>query len=98
VPGSAPPAPTRGTPQSIEPQSFIDRRGITKARGNIRLPRAVFGYQDLAQRAEAALANQLVLGGHGFQAPRTWLEPIIVLAADSPSGLIATASTTYAKH
>jgi FMN-dependent oxidoreductase (nitrilotriacetate monooxygenase family) len=62
-------------------------------------------YQDLAQRAEAALfdsiflADQLALGGDVDQAPRTWLEPITVLAglavATSRVGLIATASTTY---
>jgi alkanesulfonate monooxygenase SsuD/methylene tetrahydromethanopterin reductase-like flavin-dependent oxidoreductase (luciferase family) len=44
-------------------------------------------YQDLAQRAEAALigsiflADQLALGGDVAQAPRTCLEPITVLAA-----------------
>jgi FMN-dependent oxidoreductase (nitrilotriacetate monooxygenase family) len=62
-------------------------------------------YQDMAQRAEAALfdsiflADQLALGGDVAQAPRTWLEPITVLAALSVAtsrvGLIATASTTY---
>ncbi len=62
-------------------------------------------YVDLAQRAEAALfdsiflADQLALGGDVAQAPRTWLEPITVLAAlataTSRIGLIATASTTY---
>jgi FMN-dependent oxidoreductase (nitrilotriacetate monooxygenase family) len=62
-------------------------------------------YQDLAQRAEAArfdsvfLADQLALGGDVAQAPRTWLEPITVLAALAVAtarvGLIATASTTY---
>jgi FMN-dependent oxidoreductase (nitrilotriacetate monooxygenase family) len=62
-------------------------------------------YQDLARRAEAALfdsiffADQLALGGDVAQAPRTWLEPITVLAAiaamTSHVGLIATASTTY---
>lgn len=62
-------------------------------------------YQDLAQRAESALfdsiffADQLALGGDVTQAPRTWLEPITVLAAlavaTSRVGLIATASTTY---
>jgi FMN-dependent oxidoreductase (nitrilotriacetate monooxygenase family) len=62
-------------------------------------------YQDLAQRAEAALfdsiffADQLALGGDVAQAPRTWLEPITVLAALAVTtrrvGLIATASTTY---
>jgi FMN-dependent oxidoreductase (nitrilotriacetate monooxygenase family) len=64
-------------------------------------------YQDLAQRAEAALfdsiffADQLALGGDVTQAPRTWLEPITVLAAlavaTSRVGLIATASTTYSE-
>jgi FMN-dependent oxidoreductase (nitrilotriacetate monooxygenase family) len=62
-------------------------------------------YQDLAQRAEAALfdsvflADQLALGGDVAQAARTWLEPITVLAAMAVAtqriGLIATASTTY---
>jgi FMN-dependent oxidoreductase (nitrilotriacetate monooxygenase family) len=62
-------------------------------------------YQALAQRAEAALfdsiflADQLALGGDVGQAPRTWLEPITVLAAAAVAtnrvGLIATASTTY---
>jgi len=62
-------------------------------------------YQDLAQRAETALfdslflADQLALGGDVAQAPRTWLEPITVLAAVAAAtariGLIATASTTY---
>jgi FMN-dependent oxidoreductase (nitrilotriacetate monooxygenase family) len=62
-------------------------------------------YRDLAQRAEAALfdsiffADQLALGGDVTRAPRTWLEPITVLAAlataTSRIGLIATASTTY---
>ena len=42
-------------------------------------------YQDLAQRAQAALfdsiflADQLALGGDAAQAPRTWLEPITIL-------------------
>src|ERR1700739_1388093 len=62
-------------------------------------------YQDLALRTEAALfdsiffADQLALGGDVAQAPRTWLEPITILAAlaavTSRVGLIATASTTY---
>jgi FMN-dependent oxidoreductase (nitrilotriacetate monooxygenase family) len=62
-------------------------------------------YQDLAQRAEAALfdsiflADQLALGEDVAQAARTWLEPVTVLAAvavaTSRIGLIATASTTY---
>ena len=62
-------------------------------------------YQDLAQRAEAAmfdsifLADQLALGGDVAQAPRIWLEPLTVLAvlavSTSHIGLIATCSTTY---
>ena len=62
-------------------------------------------YQDLAQRAEAALfdaiflADQLALGDDAAQAARTWLEPVTVLAAvaavTSRIGLIATGSTTY---
>src|ERR1700750_1145722 len=44
-------------------------------------------YQDLGQRAEAGLfdsiflADQLALGNDVAQAPRTWLEPVTVLAA-----------------
>jgi FMN-dependent oxidoreductase (nitrilotriacetate monooxygenase family) len=62
-------------------------------------------YQDLAQRAEAALfdsiflADQLALGNDVAQAARTWLEPITVLAAVAVAtnriGMVATASTTY---
>src|SRR6202043_4139441 len=62
-------------------------------------------YQDLAQRAEAALfdsifiADQLALGEDVAQAPRIWLEPVTTLAAlamaTSRIGMIATASTTY---
>src|SRR5437588_6660159 len=62
-------------------------------------------YQDLAQRAEAALfdsiflADQLALGEDVAQAGRTWLEPITVLSAvavaTSRIGMIATCSTTY---
>src|SRR2546429_9793916 len=62
-------------------------------------------YQDLAQRAEAALfdsiflADQLALGGDVAQAPRTWLEPITVLAALAGSTRrvrrLATPSPTY---
>lgn len=62
-------------------------------------------YTDLAQRAEAALfdsiflADQLALGDDVAQAPRTWLEPVTVLAAMAVTtkriGLIATCSTTY---
>jgi FMN-dependent oxidoreductase (nitrilotriacetate monooxygenase family) len=62
-------------------------------------------YQDLAQRAEAALfdsiflADQLALGDDVAQAARSWLEPITTLAAvavaTSRIGMIATCSTTY---
>src|SRR4051812_14476353 len=62
-------------------------------------------YQDLAQRAEAALfdsiflADQLALQEDAAQAARTWLEPVTVLAATAVVtrriGLIATCSTTY---
>ncbi len=62
-------------------------------------------YQDLAQRAEAALfdsiflADQLALGDDAARAPRTWLEPVTVLAAAAVAttriGLIGTCSTTY---
>src|SRR6201995_4482940 len=64
-------------------------------------------YQDLAQRAEAALfdsiflADQLALAEDVAQAARTWLETITVLAAIAVStrriGMIATCSTTYTK-
>src|SRR4051812_50106057 len=57
-------------------------------------------YQDLAQRAEAALfdsiflADQLALGDDASQAARTWLEPVTVLPATAAAarrgGLIAT--------
>lgn len=62
-------------------------------------------YQQLAQKAEAGLldsiflADQLALDKDVASAPRTWLEPVTVLAALAVStqriGLIATASTTY---
>src|SRR2546430_11664321 len=62
-------------------------------------------YQDMAQRAEAALfdsiflADQLALGEDVAQAARTWLEPITVLAAlagpTNRIGLIPTCSTTH---
>ena len=88
---------------------FIHSRGHHEAswrhRGSSPLPLTdICYYQDLAQRAETALfdslflADQLALGGDVAQAPRTWLEPITVLAAVAAAtariGLIATASTT----
>ena len=89
---------------------FIHSRGHHEASwrhpGSSLLPLTdIRYYQDVAQRAEAALfdsiffADQLALGGDVAQAARTWLEPITVLAAlatvTSRVGLIATASTTY---
>src|SRR4051812_36236379 len=62
-------------------------------------------YADLAQRAERGcfdsifLADQLAIAEDAAQAPRTWLEPVTVLAALAGAtrqiGLIATCSTTY---
>ncbi|MES2713593.1 MAG: NtaA/DmoA family FMN-dependent monooxygenase, partial [Pseudomonadota bacterium] len=62
-------------------------------------------YTDLAQRAERAcfdsvfLADQLAQAADAAQAPRSWLEPVTVLAAMAMAtqriGLIATCSTTY---
>ena len=62
-------------------------------------------FQDLAQRAEAALfdsiflADVLALGDDVARTGRTWLEPITVLAAvavaTSRIGLVATVSSTY---
>jgi FMN-dependent oxidoreductase (nitrilotriacetate monooxygenase family) len=62
-------------------------------------------YTDLARKAEAGhfdsvfLADTLAAGDDVVRAPRTWLEPITVLAAlagvTSRIGLIATCSTTY---
>ncbi len=62
-------------------------------------------YTGLAQLAEAGrfdsvfLADTLAVGDDVSRAPRTWLEPITVLAAlsgvTSRIGLIATCSTTY---
>src|SRR5262249_48463783 len=62
-------------------------------------------YQDLARRAETALfdsvflADQLALGDDVAQAPRSWLEPVTVLAAIAVStsriGMVAPASTSY---
>ena len=62
-------------------------------------------YTDLARKAESGLfdsvflADTLAAGDDVARAPRTWLEPITVLAAlagvTSRIGLIATCSTTY---
>jgi len=62
-------------------------------------------YTDLARKAEAGLfdsvflADTLAVGDDVAHAPRTWLEPITVLAALAGAtnriGLIATCSTTY---
>jgi FMN-dependent oxidoreductase (nitrilotriacetate monooxygenase family) len=89
---------------------FIHSRGHHEASGrhSAASPLALTDiryYQDLAQRAEAALfdsvflADQLALGDDVAQAARTWLEPITVLAAVAVAtnriGMVATASTTY---
>src|SRR5262245_21252126 len=89
---------------------FIHSRGHHEASwshlDSSRLPLTdIRYYQDLVQRAERALfdsvflADQLAVGGDVAQAPRTWLEPITVLASlavtTSRIGLIATASTSY---
>ena len=62
-------------------------------------------YTDLARKAEAGLfdsiflADTLAVGDDVARAPRTWLEPVTVLAAmagaTSRIGLIATCSSTY---
>jgi FMN-dependent oxidoreductase (nitrilotriacetate monooxygenase family) len=62
-------------------------------------------YTDLARKAEAGLfdsvflADTLAVGEDAVRAPRSWLEPVTVLAAlageTSRIGLIATCSTTY---
>ena len=62
-------------------------------------------YTDLARRAETGLfdsvflADSLALGDDAGHAPRTWLEPVTVLAAMAGAtqriGLIATCSSTY---
>lgn len=89
---------------------FIHSRGHHEAawRHPAASPLALTGvryYQDLAQRAGAALfdsillADQLALAEDVAQAARAWLEPIAALAAvavaTSRIGMIATASTTY---
>ena len=89
---------------------FIDSRGHHEASwrhpATSPLPLTdIRYYQDLAQRAEAALfdsiflADQLAVAQDVGQAARTWLEPLTVLSAIAVAtgriGLIATASTTY---
>jgi alkanesulfonate monooxygenase SsuD/methylene tetrahydromethanopterin reductase-like flavin-dependent oxidoreductase (luciferase family) len=84
---------------------FIHGRGHLVATSGFLA--AVFDYQDLAQRAEAALfdsiflADQLALGGHEFFRRRApgWSRSSFErrFPSDSPSGLIARDSTTYAK-
>ncbi|MBX9699318.1 MAG: LLM class flavin-dependent oxidoreductase [Acetobacteraceae bacterium] len=89
---------------------FINGRGHHEAswRAPGASPRAltdIHYYAEMAQRAEAAcfdsifLADQLALAPDVAQAPRTWLEPVTVLAALAMAtrriGLIATCSTTY---
>ena len=88
-------------PQPVHPHPRPSRGGLA-ASGSSPLALTDIGYyQDLAQRAEAALfdsvffADQLALAEDVAQAPRAWLEPITVLAAlavaTSRIGLIATA-------
>ena len=89
---------------------FIHGRGHHEAawRSPTASPRALTDiryYTDLAQKAEAGLfdsvflADTLAVGDDAPRAPRTWLEPVTVLAAlagvTSRIGLIATCSTTY---
>ncbi|HEY7245907.1 MAG TPA: LLM class flavin-dependent oxidoreductase [Xanthobacteraceae bacterium] len=100
----------RGTKRQLHLNLFIHGRGHHEAswRHRAASPLALTDiryYQDLAQRAEAGLfdsiflADQLALGEDVDQAPRTWLEPVTVLASLAVStnriGMIATASTTY---
>src|SRR5258708_35061258 len=96
--------------REMELNVFVHSRGPHEASGrhpaSSPLPLTdIRYYQDLAQRAEAALfdsiflADQLALGEDVGQAARTWLEPGTVLAAvagaTSRLGKIATASTIY---
>jgi FMN-dependent oxidoreductase (nitrilotriacetate monooxygenase family) len=89
---------------------FIHGRGHHEAawRSAAASPRALTDiryYTDLAQKAEAGLfdsvflADTLAVGEDAPRAPRTWLEPVTVLAVlagvTSRIGLIATCSTTY---
>jgi FMN-dependent oxidoreductase (nitrilotriacetate monooxygenase family) len=89
---------------------FIHGRGHHEAawRSPVASTRALTDiryYTDLAQKAETGLfdsvflADTLAVGDDAPRAPRTWLEPITVLAAlagvTSRIGLIATCSTTY---
>ncbi len=97
-------------PRELHLNLFIQSRGHHEA--SWRHPAAsslpltdINYYADCARRAEAAcfdsifLADQLGLGDDVAHAPRTWLEPITVLAALSAAttriGLIGTCSTTY---
>src|ERR1700751_2937948 len=98
----------RDTKRQLHLNLFIHGRGHHEAawRHPASSPLALTDiryYQDLAQRAEAALfdsiflADQLALGGDVTQAPRTWLEPLTVLAEPSgftqPVGLVSDSST-----
>src|ERR1700674_2455987 len=108
--GASTPARTGPMKRQLHLNLFIHSRGHHEASwrhpGTSPLPLTdIRYYQDLAQRAEAALfdsiffADQLALGGDVAQAARTWLEPITVLAALAMSTsrvqLIATATITY---
>src|SRR4051812_47348520 len=98
------------TKRQLHLNLFINSRGHHEAswRHPDASPRALTDiryFQELAQRAEAAcfdsifLADSLAIGDDIARAPRTWLEPLTVLAALGVStkriGLIATASCTY---
>jgi FMN-dependent oxidoreductase (nitrilotriacetate monooxygenase family) len=100
----------RAEPPQLHLNLFIHGRGHHEAawRHPSASPLALTDigyYTDLARRAEAGLfdsvflADTLAVGDDVAHAPRTWLEPITVLAAlagvTSHIGLIATCSTTY---
>lgn len=97
-------------PRQLHLNLFIQSRGHHEA--SWRHPKAsplpltdIAYYQEMAAKAEAAcfdslfFADQLALTDDVGSAGRTWLEPVMVLAALAVStrsiGLIATASTSY---
>lgn len=97
-------------PRQLHLNLFINSRGHHEASwrhpGASPLPLTdIRYYAGMAQRAERALfdsiflADQLALAPDVASAPRTWLEPVTVLAALAGAteriGLIATCSTTY---
>jgi FMN-dependent oxidoreductase (nitrilotriacetate monooxygenase family) len=97
-------------PRQLHLNLFIHGRGHHEAAwrhpGSSMLPLTdIRYYTDLARTAEAGLfdsvflADTLAVGEDVSRAPRSWLEPITVLAAlagvTNRIGLIATCSTTY---